>query len=43
MHKISLLNEEFGAGVELMRRLKMAWDPQNILNPGKIVLRSDAM
>jgi D-lactate dehydrogenase (cytochrome) len=38
MHKISLLNEEFGdAGVELMRRLKAAWDPLNILNPGKIV------
>jgi D-lactate dehydrogenase (cytochrome) len=38
MHKISLLNEEFGdPAVELMRRLKMAWDPLNILNPGKVV------
>ncbi|MHB1556903.1 MAG: FAD-binding oxidoreductase [Isosphaeraceae bacterium] len=39
MHKISLLGEEFGdAGVDLMRRLKAAWDPLNILNPGKIVM-----
>lgn len=38
MHKIPLLVEEFGeAGVDLMRRLKAAWDPLNILNPGKIV------
>jgi D-lactate dehydrogenase (cytochrome) len=38
MHKIALLDEEFGdAGVDLMRRLKCAWDPLNILNPGKIV------
>jgi D-lactate dehydrogenase (cytochrome) len=38
MHKVSLLQEEYGdSGVELMRRLKVAWDPLNILNPGKIV------
>lgn len=38
MHKIALLDEEFGdPGVDLMRRLKKAWDPLNILNPGKIV------
>jgi D-lactate dehydrogenase (cytochrome) len=38
MHKIPMLGEEFGdAAVELMRRLKAAWDPLNILNPGKIV------
>jgi D-lactate dehydrogenase (cytochrome) len=38
MHKISLLGEEFGdAAVDLMRRLKTAWDPLNILNPGKVV------
>ena len=36
MHKIPLLGEEFGdPGVELMRRLKTAWDPLNILNPGE--------
>jgi D-lactate dehydrogenase (cytochrome) len=39
MHKISLLGEEFGdAAVDLMRRLKTAWDPLNILNPGKVVM-----
>ncbi len=38
MHKIALLHEEFGEhGVDLMRRLKQAWDPLNILNPGKVV------
>ena len=38
MHKIPLLGEEFGDGaVDLMRRLKAAWDPLNILNPGKVV------
>ena len=38
MHKIALLKEEFGdPAVDLMRRLKTAWDPLNILNPGKIV------
>jgi D-lactate dehydrogenase (cytochrome) len=38
MHKIALLGEEFGdAAVDLMRKLKTAWDPLNILNPGKIV------
>jgi D-lactate dehydrogenase (cytochrome) len=38
MHKIPLLAEEFGdAAVDLMRRLKTAWDPLNILNPGKVV------
>jgi D-lactate dehydrogenase (cytochrome) len=38
-HKIALLNEEFGdAAVALMRRLKAAWDPLNILNPGKVVM-----
>jgi D-lactate dehydrogenase (cytochrome) len=37
LHKIALLGEEFGdAAVDLMRRLKMAWDPLNILNPGKV-------
>jgi D-lactate dehydrogenase (cytochrome) len=39
MHKVALLGEEFGdAAVDLMRRLKAAWDPLNILNPGKVVL-----
>lgn len=39
MHKIALLDEEFGASaVDLMRRLKAAWDPLNILNPGKVII-----
>ena len=39
MHKVSLLGEEFGEpAVDLMRRLKRAWDPLNILNPGKVVV-----
>jgi D-lactate dehydrogenase (cytochrome) len=38
LHKVALLGEEFGdAAVDLMRRLKAAWDPLNILNPGKVV------
>ena len=38
MHKVALLGEEFGdAAVDLMRRLKAAWDPLEILNPGKVV------
>ena len=37
-HKVPLLDEEFGGpAVDLMRRLKAAWDPLNILNPGKVV------
>jgi D-lactate dehydrogenase (cytochrome) len=39
MHQVALLGEEFGdAAVDLMRRLKTAWDPLNILNPGKVVI-----
>mgnify|MGYP003493851708 CR=1 FL=1 len=29
--------ERLHAAVDLMRRLKAAWDPLNILNPGKVV------
>ena len=37
-HKRGLLLDEFGeAGVDLMRRLKAAWDPKGILNPGKVL------
>ena len=35
--KIKYLDEEHGAGVEIMRQLKAALDPDNIMNPGKIV------
>jgi D-lactate dehydrogenase (cytochrome) len=38
LHKIDYLHEEHGAhAVELMRRIKVALDPKNILNPGKVV------
>nr|WP_316642149.1 FAD-linked oxidase C-terminal domain-containing protein [uncultured Roseateles sp.] len=37
LHKMGFLVEEAGAGaVALMRQLKSALDPQNIMNPGKI-------
>jgi D-lactate dehydrogenase (cytochrome) len=38
--KIAYVEAEHGAGVELMRRIKRALDPGNIMNPGK-VLRLD--
>ena len=34
--KISLLEREMGGGVDVMRHVKCALDPLNILNPGKI-------
>ena len=34
--KIKFLEAEHGAGVAVMRAIKQALDPQNILNPGKI-------
>jgi D-lactate dehydrogenase (cytochrome) len=37
LHKMGFLADEAGEdGLELMRRIKMAMDPLNILNPGKI-------
>jgi D-lactate dehydrogenase (cytochrome) len=37
LHKMGFLVDEAGAGtVELMRSVKRALDPKNILNPGKI-------
>ncbi len=35
--KMAFLEEEIGQGVNMMRTIKRALDPQNILNPGKIV------
>jgi D-lactate dehydrogenase (cytochrome) len=38
LHKMPYLEEEHGAeGVALMRKIKRALDPHNILNPGKVV------
>lgn len=38
VHKIPYLEEEHGAtAVELMRKIKRALDPLNILNPGKVL------
>ena len=38
VHKIPFLVEEYGEdALDLMRSLKQAFDPKNILNPGKIV------
>lgn len=38
LHKMALLREELGdEAVDLMQALKRAWDPLNILNPGKVV------
>ena len=38
LHKLPYLEEEHGAAtVDVMRRIKQALDPHNILNPGKVV------
>jgi D-lactate dehydrogenase (cytochrome) len=38
--KIDALEAELGDAVDLMRKIKTALDPQNIMNPGKIFTRS---
>ncbi|MBA2528934.1 MAG: FAD-binding protein [Euzebyales bacterium] len=35
--KLEFMAAEHGAGVEVMRAIKRAIDPQNIMNPGKVV------
>lgn len=38
LHKIDMLAQEHGEdALALMRQLKQAWDPLNILNPGKVL------
>ena len=38
MHKMDFLVDEHGAdAVELMARIKRAFDPLNIMNPGKVL------
>ena len=40
--KMRFLERELGAGVDVMRAIKQALDPQNILNPGKILPKKQA-
>jgi D-lactate dehydrogenase (cytochrome) len=35
--KIDFLQAEHGEGTEVMKTIKQALDPQNLMNPGKIV------
>jgi D-lactate dehydrogenase (cytochrome) len=35
--KIKYLEAEHGAGLDVMRAIKRAIDPDNIMNPGKII------
>ena len=39
MHKLDALVAEHGEAVELMKTIKRALDPHNIMNPGKTVPR----
>ena len=35
--KMEFLSDEHGAGVDVMRTIKRAMDPDNIMNPGKVI------
>ncbi|MDE0965298.1 MAG: hypothetical protein OSB73_19390, partial [Candidatus Latescibacteria bacterium] len=37
--KIAALEAECGAGIDIMRRIKQALDPKQIMNPGKVLRR----
>lgn len=42
LHKIQFMSEEHGEdALDLMRSLKKAFDPNNILNPGKVIRLND--
>jgi len=36
-NKIAYVEQEFGPAVDVMRAIKRALDPQNLLNPGKVL------
>ena len=38
LHKMELLEQEHGDGVQLMRAIKHALDPHGLMNPGKMLL-----
>jgi D-lactate dehydrogenase (cytochrome) len=39
--KIDWLRKEHGGGVDLMAAIKRTLDPENLLNPGKVVAVED--
>src|SRR5690606_5083839 len=39
--KAPLMGAELGYGVEMMRRLKRAWDPAGVLNPGSLIPKEE--
>jgi D-lactate dehydrogenase (cytochrome) len=41
VNKIGYVESQYGAGVEAMRAIKRALDPQNLMNPGKVVRLDD--
>jgi glycolate oxidase len=44
LSKIGFLNMAFSSGqIELMKKIKMAFDPKGILNPGKIFPEGDQL
>jgi glycolate oxidase len=42
MAKAPFIGQELGAGIEVMKKIKSALDPNNILNPGKMGLEGES-